>query len=244
MFGKKKKQYILEVGGIQAEVTRKNIRNLNIRVYAAERKVKISAPLRATDRMIRNFAESRMEWVHGHFRRQKELPVIKELDFVSGDEIPVFGETASLEVVPRQGKTEVFYNEKAGRLKVYIRPAYGKERRKKAVKEWYRKRLKTEIPLLIQKYEGPMGVEVAEFGVKQMKTRWGTCNIRDRRIWLNLHLAEYPAHCLEYVVVHEMAHLKERLHTKRFYRIVEEQMPAWKETEDYLNRFSLRPRID
>jgi len=97
--------------------------------------------------------------------------------------------------------------------------------------EWYRAELKREIPKLIEKWQRIMKVDVRDFGVKRMKTRWGTCNIRAKRIWLSLELAKKDPKCLEYVVVHEMVHLLERLHNKRFYRLMDQFLPDWRERD-------------
>ncbi|MEX0608622.1 MAG: SprT-like domain-containing protein [Balneolaceae bacterium] len=110
-----------------------------------------------------------------------------------------------------------------------------KEKRATVLEEWYRAEIKKEISKLISKWEDPMGVSVKEFGVKRMKTRWGTCNIRDRRIWLNLELAKKSPDCLEYVVVHEMVHLLERLHNKRFHNFMDQFFPEWRQIKKKLN---------
>ena len=101
------------------------------------------------------------------------------------------------------------------------------EARKQALHNYYRAALERHIPTFIAKYEPLLGVEVKEWRIKRMKTRWGTCNITDCRIWLNLGLAHYPLECLEYVVVHEMAHLLERHHNQRFWRLISRVMPDW-----------------
>jgi predicted metal-dependent hydrolase len=104
---------------------------------------------------------------------------------------------------------------------------------------WYRQRLKALIPPLIAKWEAILGVTVAEWGVKQMKTKWGTCNIQARRIWLNLELIKKPELCLEYVVVHEMMHLLERKHNDHFAALLDQAMPQWRLHREELNRFPL-----
>ena len=81
-----------------------------------------------------------------------------------------------------------------------------------------------------------MGVKVAEFGVKKMKTRWGTCSLKARRIWINLELVKRPIKCLEFIVVHEMVHLLERNHNKRFYALMDKFMPDWKVWQNILNK--------
>jgi hypothetical protein len=102
--------------------------------------------------------------------------------------------------------------------------------------EWYRERLKEQIPSLIDKWGKRMGVEVRAWGIKQMKTRWGTCNARAQRIWLNLELAKKSDRCLEYVLVHEMVHLLERKHSDRFIALMNEFMPQWRSQKEELNR--------
>ncbi len=83
---------------------------------------------------------------------------------------------------------------------------------------------------------GSLLLRAAEWGVKPMKTRWGTCNIDAHRIWLNLELIKKPAICLEYVVVHEMVHLLERHHTNRFAALMDQAMPQWRLHREELNR--------
>ncbi len=102
--------------------------------------------------------------------------------------------------------------------------------------EWYRAELKRVLLDMIAQWEARIGVQVAEWGVKRMKTRWGTCNIGAKRIWLNLELAKKPPHCLEYVVVHELVHLLERRHNDRFKAFMDQFMPQWRHHRDELNR--------
>jgi hypothetical protein len=83
-------------------------------------------------------------------------------------------------------------------------------------------------------------VKVSDFGIKQMRTKWGTCNIEAKRIWLNLELAKKPLHCLEYIIVHEMVHLLERRHNDRFMAYLDKYMPQWKAYREELNRLPVR----
>jgi len=100
-------------------------------------------------------------------------------------------------------------------LELYMKQGSSKQQREKVIKEWYRQTLKNDIPALITKWQTIIDVVVADWGVKFMRTKWGTCNIQAKRIWLNLELAKKPRHCLEYVIVHEMVHLLERHHNER-----------------------------
>lgn len=108
---------------------------------------------------------------------------------------------------------------------------------------FYRTHLKKEIPSVIEQYEPRLGVKVEYFGVKQMKTRWGTCNPDARRIWINLELAKKPPACLEYIVVHEMVHLLERSHNQRFTELMDEHLPLWRKYREELNRLPVRHEL-
>ncbi len=110
------------------------------------------------------------------------------------------------------------------------------QQKRKILDEFYRAELKKIIPKFIQKYEQKMRVKVEEFGVKKMKTRWGTCNAKARRIWLNLELAKKPIQCLEFIITHEMVHLLERNHSKKFYELMDKFMSDWKIWKEKLNK--------
>ncbi len=82
-----------------------------------------------------------------------------------------------------------------------------------------------------------IGVKVNDVGVKNMRTKWGTCNVKDKRIWVNLQLAKKPFACLEYIVVHELVHLLEKNHTPSFIEYMDKFLPGWRVTKDELNGF-------
>lgn len=154
-------------------------------------------------------------------------------EFVSGESHYFFGSRYILEVVESdmpgvslKGKSKILLSAPAG---------WGKERREALITEWYRRKLKTIVPDVISKWEERMGVKSSDWRVKKMKTKWGTCNIRDKRVWLNLELAKKPMHAIEYVVVHELAHLLERKHNDRFVAIMDEHFPTWRTVKAELN---------
>ncbi|NTV90617.1 MAG: M48 family metallopeptidase, partial [Clostridiales bacterium] len=121
------------------------------------------------------------------------------------------------------------------KLILKLPPGYSKEKREKLVNEWLRRNLHKEIPALLEKWQPIIGVKILDWGIKNMKTRWGTCNIKARRIWLNLRLAQKPRECLEYVVVHELVHLLERKHNKVFKDYMSRFIPEWKLIKAGLN---------
>lgn len=143
-----------------------------------------------------------------------------------------------LNVVEHDGPPAVLMPNNAT-LEIRVRPGAGRDKREAVLAAWYRRRLYAAIPPLIAKWEPEIGVTVAEYRIKKMKTRWGSCNIDARRIWLNLELAKKPPACLEYVLVHEMVHLLERRHNDRFRRLMDRFLPQWRLHRDELNRAPL-----
>ncbi|NLY36323.1 MAG: M48 family metallopeptidase, partial [Tissierellia bacterium] len=123
-------------------------------------------------------------------------------------------------------------------MDLYVKPGHTREKRERVVREWYREELKKLIPEYVKKWESIMDVSVREWRIKLMKTRWGTCNIQAKRIWLNLELAKKNPRCLEYVVVHEMVHLFERKHNDRFKAYMDKFLPNWRGIRDELNEKS------
>ena len=124
-----------------------------------------------------------------------------------------------------------------------VHPGTDREEREKVLNDWYRQHVKEQIPILVGKWEPVMGVSVADWGVKRMKTRWGSCNIQARRIWLNSELAKKPPGLLEYVVVHEMAHLLEPGHGDGFVSLMDRFLPAWRLRQADLNSYPLAQEV-
>ncbi|MCC5941242.1 MAG: M48 family metallopeptidase [Balneolaceae bacterium] len=213
-------------------MTRKNVKNLNLRVYPSDGRVTISCPRMLSYKKILRFTEERIPWIKKHLQRPKPKSSAK-LDYVTGEMVPVWGDSLELSVSEANKPRKVLAENTNG-MHLRVKTGDDREKREKLLESWYRAELKREIPLLISEWEPRMEVSVREFGVKKMKTRWGTCNIRDRRIWINLELAKKHPDCLEFIVVHEMVHLLERLHSKRFYRLMDQFLPDWREREKML----------
>jgi predicted metal-dependent hydrolase len=100
---------------------------------------------------------------------------------------------------------------------------------------WYRERLRELLPRLLDKWQVKLEVRVSAWGIKKMKTKWGSCNANRRSIWVNLELAKKPAPCLEYLVVHELLHLKVRTHGEQFTALMDLHLPRWRQTRALLN---------
>lgn len=220
--------------GIRVEITRKDIRTLRLRVHAPDGRVTLSAPLRFPRRAIEVFVHDRLEWIRAQRARIATLEYEPEYGYLDGERHWYAGHPYTLKVVERTAPARVELGD--GELLLRVRPGSDAGRRRALLDNWYRRRLRATIPDLIEHHQPRMGVTVREFGIRRMSTRWGTCNPRARRIWLNLALAGKPPECLEYVVVHEMTHLLESRHNARFHALMDDFLPHWRDCREELNR--------
>jgi len=216
------------IDGIEIEVIRKKIKNMNLYILPPDGRVRITAPLRMNDITVRNFAVSKLNWIKKHREKYLVQEMQSEKKFVSGEIHLYLGKEYLLNVVYTNKRQRVEICNEKGIINMYVREGSTAEKRKKILTEWYRKQLKKQIPVVIARWEKIMGVKVKNFGVKSMKTRWGTCNLSTGMIWINLELARRLPKYLEYIVVHEMTHLIERYHNKRFYSLMDMFMPEWR----------------
>lgn len=226
---------ILTINDIEIQVIKKNIKNIHLSVHPPNGEVRISAPKKMTNEAIRIFALSKISWIKKHqskFENQERIP---ELEYISGESHYYFGQLYILNVIYQSSNRAKVEIRNKNYIDLYVKEGTNKEKRGDIIKEWYRKELKYIIPSMIEKWEKIMGLIVEEWGVKQMKTRWGTCNPRAKRIWLNLELAKKPLHVLEYIIVHEMAHLIERGHGDKFKAIMDKYYPNWTDVKKELN---------
>lgn len=219
---------------INIELIKKNIKNIHLSVHPPYGRVRLAVPMRMSDEAVNSFVESRLPWIMKQRKKYAKLEQQSEIVFKSGESHYYLGDRYILNVIETTGKQHVeLRNNKY--MDLYVRPNSSIENREKVLNEWYRQNLKLMIPDYIQKWESIIGVSVNEWNVKLMKTRWGTCNIRDKRIWINLELSKKNLRCLEYIVVHEMVHLLERYHNENFKTYMNKFLPNWKNVRNELN---------
>ena len=224
----------LTVGGVRVQVFRKGIKNLHLGVYPPHGRVRVAAPLRVSDDAVRLAVIGKLGWIKRQRARFEAQLRQSAREMVSGESHYFLGRRYRLRVIGRDGAAGVELRSKST-LELHARPGTDAGQRNRILHQWYRQQLKELIPPLIEKWQGALGVAVAEWGVRKMKTRWGTCNIGARRIWLNLELAKKPVQCLEYIVAHELVHLIERHHNDRFVSILEKHLPHWRLNRQELN---------
>lgn len=227
---------IINVSDIFAEVEWKDIKNIHLTIYPPDARVHISAPVSMTEEAIRFFLIEKTPWIRLRISQILEQKRQTPREYVSGENHYFKGHRYRLKVVYYNGpaKVELQGNEF---LVLYVRKWTSEERRAEILKEWYRSELKELLPNLIEKWEGRLGVKSNKWEVKQMKTLWGSCNHRTRNMIFNLELMKKPLHCIEYIVVHELLHIKVRLHNEEYTALLTRYFPNWQQIKDELNEF-------
>ncbi|MCX6269818.1 MAG: SprT family zinc-dependent metalloprotease [Bacteroidetes bacterium] len=228
----------ISVGELKIDVVRKDIKNLHLAVYPPHGRIRIATPLRIDDEAVRLFAISKLSWIKKQQEKFRHQDRQSERQYISGETHYFKGRKYRLNVIQEPGTPRIEIRNK-NFIDLYIRPESTPEQREKVITEWYRDYLKKEIPTQIIKWQKITGLEVKEWGIKQMRTKWGTCNPEAKRIWLNLELAKKPPHCLEYIIVHEIVHFLERHHNDRFIAYMDQFLPTWRAYKEELNRFTL-----
>jgi predicted metal-dependent hydrolase len=224
----------LLVSGIEVQVVRKPIKNVHLAVYPPNGRVRLAVPLHVSDDNARLAVINKLSWIKKQRAAFAAQSRQSQREMVTGESHYLWGRRYLLDVVERVGKHEVAIKNNT-RLTLYVNPNTTRDNRELALNEWYRAELKRRVPSLLTKWQPIIGVEVAEWGVKKMKTKWGSCHIEARRIWLNLELAKKPPECLEYILVHEMVHLLERQHNDAFRAHMDRFLPHWPLYRDMLN---------
>jgi predicted metal-dependent hydrolase len=221
------------VKGIQIEISKKRIKNMYLKVLPPEGTVRVSAPIKMPDEAIKAFVLTKIDWISIQQNKIKNRHIRDNLNYESGDQVYLWGDIYQLEVVDTNssGKLSIQGN----RLILHSKPSSSVNQRERILNDYYRDVLKELIPILIDKWEPIIGVKANDWSIRDMKTRWGTCNIRSKKICLNLQLAKKPIKCLEYVVVHELVHLLEGSHNSVFKAYMDRFLPNWRTIKKEMN---------
>ena len=222
-----------EICGITVEIIKKDIKNLHLAVLPPDGAVRVSAPKTLPDDSIQLFVRTKIGWIRRQQERFRTQPRQTERQYVSGETMYLWG---------KQYFLQVEYSYKGNDLKLSgdtalltVRKESTAKQRENYINEWYRQQLKAEIEKYLPKWEAITGLHCTDWQTKYMTTRWGTCNTEKRKIWLNLQLAKKPYICLEYVILHELIHLKVKNHGPEFVSLMDQYMPFWREIRKQLN---------
>lgn len=220
------------VSGIEVELIRKSVKNMHLYVLRPDGKVRISAPTRLSEKRIIDFVSSHIDWIIAKQNAILDEPRVAPLTYISGEIITFFGESYTLEIIESHRNGLSFSGSKAI---LSCKASATTERREEIVEKAFREALYEKTAPLFEKWEAITGLHASSYQIKKMKTRWGTCNTRTKKIWLNLELAKKPVECIEYVIMHELAHLSVSNHGKDFQELMDRYMPLWKDLRKKLN---------
>jgi predicted metal-dependent hydrolase len=223
------------VDGLEVDVVRKPIKNLHLGVYPPNGRIRVAAPLAVSDDAVRLAVVDKLGWIKRQRMKFDGQDRQSRREMVRGETHYFLGRRYRLAVSETAGPVEVKLRG-GGSMELFVRPGTTADQREQALNRWYRERLNDFVPVLLKKWVPILGVDLAEWRIKRMKTRWGTCNSEAHRIWLNLELVKRPRRCIEYVVVHELVHLLERRHNDRFIDVLSSSLPGWRLQRDELNR--------
>lgn len=216
---------MIEMEGFAVKLIRKRIKNLNLRIHSGG-DVSISAPMKLPFDLITRYLSDKREWIEHHRKKLQAMPDERINLLETGDMLFFLGQRYELLVHEASLKNGVEINN--GTINLFIKQSSTLKQKQTIVNRWYREQMLQRLPRLFEKWEALMGVKQNDYGIKMMKTRWGSCNTVKKRIWLNLRLIHKSPMCLEYVIVHELVHLLEPSHNKRFYALMDRFMPDWK----------------
>lgn len=230
----------MQLGDVSIELVRKPIRNLHLSVYPPAGRVRIAAPERATDESIRLFAIAKLGWIKRQQSKLRTQERESPREYIERESHYVWGRRYLLRVIERDAPPTIELTPR--RLVLGIRPGASHEHRRQLMEAWYRRQLRVAVPPLVEKWQKPLQVRPNRVFIQRMKTRWGGSNPDTKNIRLNTDLARKPVECLEYILLHEIAHLRIPRHDAAFVALLDRNLPNWRESRDKLNRLPISDR--
>jgi predicted metal-dependent hydrolase len=228
---------IIQIGELSIQVSRKDIKNVHLSVHPPDGRVTLSAPAATRLEVARAYAVSKLGWIREQQRVLRSQARETQRQFVTRESHYLWGRRYLLTVVYADDKPGVRLDHR--RITLTVRPGSSAEKRAQVMHEWHKTLLHEVVPALIEKWETKLGVRVRRYFLQRMKTRWGGCNRRASHIRLNTELVKKPKELLEYIIVHEMAHLLEPTHSERFTALLDHHYPTWREARAELNELPL-----
>ena len=234
------------IAGIEIELIRKRVKNVNLRIHAPDGRVTVSAPRRTSEAFIAEFVAAKAPWIRKQQARIAAMPPRPELTYTHGEEHAFLGHPYPLEIYAAVGRPGAEFQpelpsaREAGspeepRLVVHARAPRDPAEIKRHIDRAYRRELQQRLDMLVPKWEQRLSVQTTKIRIRAMKRKWGACRTRTGDVVFNLELAKHTPRAIEYLVLHELAHLIEASHNARFQAILTEHMPDWREVEATLN---------
>jgi predicted metal-dependent hydrolase len=231
----------LQLGDISIQLTRKAVKHVHLSVHPPEGRVSLVAPTGTRMEVARAYAISKLAWIRTQRAKFFEQARESSRRFITRETHYLWGRRYLLSVVCQEAKPSVTLDHR--RINLVVRPGSTQAVRARVMHEWHKSLLHQIVPRLIAKWESRLGLRVAGYFLQRMKTKWGGCNHKARRIRLNTELVKKPKDLLEYVIVHEMIHLIEPRHSNHFIAILQEHYPTWREARLDLNELPLAAEV-
>jgi predicted metal-dependent hydrolase len=235
------RRLIVDVDGIDVEIVFKPIKRIHLTVSPPDGHVRISVPIGVELEFVIGLVHERLGWIRAHQTRLQEIVVRAKADMVTGEPHYVWGRRCELVVLEGSHRAEVRLE--GTQLVLQVPMNTSPERIRGLLESWYRRELMQAIPPMIDIWHPVVGACPTAWGVRRMKTRWGSCNTTTGKIWLSLELAKKDPESLEHVIVHELAHLLERGHGPQFKQILDRAIPDWRERKRRLNASVAHPDL-
>lgn len=228
----------LQLGSIEVLVVYKPIKNLHLTILPPDGRVRVSAPENMNENTIRTMLAVKLPWIKQQQKKFRAQERQTKREYLSGETVYFLGRKYKLELIYKDEAPKVFIK---GKTKIILqtRPNATVDKKAEVFNDWLRQELKPIITELVTVWKKKLKVQVKSWQIKEMKTKWGTCNNINKTILFNLELAKKPIACIEYVVVHELTHLIERTHNEHFINVLDTNLPKWRSIKDDLNRFIL-----
>ncbi|MDM7482353.1 MAG: SprT family zinc-dependent metalloprotease [Halomonas sp.] len=231
----------IELGDIHIAVTRKAVRNVHLSVHPPEGRVTLVAPTNTRLEVARAYAISKLGWIRSQQTKLQQQNRETPRKFIQRESHYLWGRRYLLNVEEKEARPCIKLDHK--RITLRVRPSSSLEKRAQVMHEWHKRQLHEAVPPLIQRWESKLEVTVNRYYLQRMKTKWGSCNHRAGNIRLNTELVKKPKDLLEYIIVHEMAHLIEPTHNERFIALLDRHYPGWREARAELNALPLKAEI-
>lgn len=228
---------VIELGDITISMAFKAIKNVHLTVLPPDGKVTLVAPLGTRPEVARAYAITKLQWIRQQQAMLNAQAREAPRQFVERESHHVWGRRYLMTVVEAEVKPHVKLDHK--RITLSVRAGHDAAKRLEVMHEWHKSLLHALLPKLISKWEPILGVKVSGYFLQRMKTKWGSCNHHAGNIRLNTELVKKPKDLVEYVVVHEMAHLLEPTHSERFVALLDQHWPHWRECRAELNALPL-----
>ncbi len=227
----------IQLSEISIKFVRKDIKNTHLSVYPPSGRVILVTPKKTRFEVARAYAVSKLNWIRSQQVKLRQQAREFSHKFIDRESHQLWGRRYLMKVYYIDVKPSVELRNKY--IILTIRPGYSLIKRAMVMHNWHKMLLHTFVPILIKKWERKFNVKVSKYFLQKMKTRWGSCNKTAGNIRLNTELVKKPKHLVEYIVVHEMAHLIESKHNSRFIKILNQHYPSWRDARSELNKLPL-----